>query len=326
MRVASPRSGPVRMPTASPGSLQIQIYNDWYCNQFRRGLRWPSWRAVAFPTLSNSPDRYLQPMSKRGRVLFALAEGAHPTRSLKRALALAHLLESELQVVRLLAGPPPRPGTPDINSLHSTAIGNFVKRGAAVAAETGAQLIIMAPLVDGLGRAATALASAAHVPVLIARDAMSEEVIVAATDLERVAYPVLQAATQLALRLGAPLVALHNLHPVCVFSAVDLALSSTARFGQALTELKRRRLERVLRQLPGHATPVLADETDPVDAILGEAHGRNADLIVVGARTRSMDPSKRSCVPVRVIDRARCSILVVPLDDEAPRRPSLLWA
>jgi len=71
---------------------------------------------------------------------------------------------------------------------------------------------------------------------------------------------------------------------------------------------------------------VLADEADPVEAILGEAHGRNAGLIVVGARPRSRDPIKPSCVPVRVIDRARFSILIVPLDDEEHRRSSLLSA
>jgi nucleotide-binding universal stress UspA family protein len=297
-------------------------------------------------------------MSKGRRVLFAFCDGAQPTRSLKRALALACLLESELQIVRVMAAYPQHPGAPDEHlpaasragrpavqgdrvtrdwlqgvlgsaraaNGHCIRIGDFVKQGAALAAEVDAHLIIMAPLEDGLGRAATALASVARVPVLIVREAMSEEVIVAATDLERVAYPVLQAATQLALRLSAPLIALHNLNPVSVFSAIDLALSSTTRFGQALTELKRRRLERVLRQLPGHATPVLADEADPADAILGEAHGRNADLIVVGARPRSLDAVQPSCVPVRVIDRARCSILVVPLDDEAPRCPSLAWA
>jgi len=296
-------------------------------------------------------------MSNRGCVLFALPEGARPTRSLKRALALAHLLECELRVAHIVAGDPFHPDAPHINLLapraarpavevdlstanwlqgvlgseqaaerRCTRTGSFVTQGAALAAEVDARLIMMAPLDKGLGRAATALASAARLPVLVAREAMSEEVIVAATDLEDDAYPVLQVATQLALRLGAPIFALHNLNPVSVFCAVDLALSSTTGFGQALTDLKRRRLERVLRQLPGHATPVVADEADPVDAILGEAHGRNADVIVVGVRRRSIDPIKPSCVPVRVIDRSRCSLLIVPLDDGDRRRPSLLWA
>lgn len=320
-------------------------------------LEYPSSQLAAFPALYTR-DRCIQPMSKPSRILFTLSESAQPSRSIERALALARLLECELHVVHIVAGCSPHsPRSHDINLLEApqaaeptvqldrmtrdwledvlgieraaaslrTRVGDFVKQGAALATEVEANLIIMAPQ-EGLGRTATALARAARVPVLVAREAMSAEVIVAATDLEDVAYPVLQIATQLGRRLGAPIIALHNLNPVSVFSAVDRALSSSTGFGLALADLKRGRMERVLRQLPGHATPVLADEADPVDAILREAHGRSADLIVVGTRRRSSDPLKPSSIPVRVIARARCSVLIVPLDDVGPVRPTLLWA
>lgn len=295
-------------------------------------------------------------MTKQGRALL-LFEGAEPTRDLERALAWATLLDCELQVVQIAAtGAPRGPGVRHINLLEGlraaesavqldriatsrladalgiereadnswAQLGDFVKRGAAQAAEAGADLILMGPRKGGLGDKATALASASRLPVLVAREAMSEESIVAATDLEDVAYPVLHAATELGRRLDAPVIALHNCEPVCAFSATDSASPSATESGKALAELKRRRLERVVQNLPGHATPVLANQADPVNGILQEAHARGVDLIVVGTQRRSR--IERSSVPVRVIDRARCSVLVLPLDAVGPARPRFRWA
>lgn len=294
-------------------------------------------------------------LQQANRVLFAFAEGMRAARSLQRTMALARMLDSELHAVCVTpAGPglvaramaPLAHGEGALAGSRSerewlaevlgderaadalrTRTGEFVEQVAEHARELGASLIVIPPDASS-GEAVTALAHAAQVPVLVAREPTLGDAIVAATDLEDCSYPVLVTAIQLSRRLGAPLVALHNLRPISVLNAVDLVLSSPTRSVRTFADLQQGRLEQAVRILPGHAVPRLADEADPVEAILREADRADVDLIAVGTRPhRWLGRLWRRRVPVRVIDRARCSVLVVPIEEgSVVGGESLAWA
>lgn len=134
-------------------------------------------------------------------------------------------------------------------------------------------------------RAVTALAAAAGMPVLIARERNSRRAIVAATDLRSTTYPVPRLAAALQRCLNVPIVTVHNLQPTSIVVGTGVSGPSlillppnpgrAARLGR-LTSAAARLLEQ--------AQPVLRDEASVVDAILDEARRNDAGLVVVGAR------------------------------------------
>jgi hypothetical protein len=78
----------------------------------------------------------------------------------------------------------------------------------------------------------------------------------------------------------------------------------------------KRLLYQAVRALPSSVTPPMAEEVDPVEAILREVRGGGVDLVAVGAR-REMWWARwlRRSVPVRVVERAPCSVLVVSISE-----------
>jgi nucleotide-binding universal stress UspA family protein len=283
------------------------------------------------------------------RVLFAFEERTPTARSLQRALALARALDSELHAL-FVSRPDAsggsarleRHGAVDCRETREDAYfarawlaealgtegeaaalctrqGDFTEQVAAHARSIEASMIVI-PAPGAAGEAMTALAHAAGVPVFVARDRAAGDAIVAATDLEDCSYPVLRAATELGRRLGVPLIALHNLSPISVSDAVDLVLSEPSWPVRTLTELGRSRLERAVRDLPSATTPLLSEEVDPVEAILREARGGGVDLVAVGARSETSARWLRHSVTVRVVERAPCSVLVVPVGEGATAR------
>ena len=291
------------------------------------------------------------------RVLFAFRECLPTAWSLRRAIALARALDSELHAMfvspldvsggswsleRGGAGIRAREGRDGVDlarawfadalgaegeadALHSHW-GDFTEQVSAYARTIDASLIVVPPP-RGSGEEVAALAHAARVPVLVARDRAAGDAIVAATDLEDCSYPVLRAATHFSRRLAVPLIALHNLSPIRVLSAIDLVLSEPRSPVRTLIELERHRLYQAVRALPSSVTPLLAEEVDPVEAILREARGGGVDLVAVGAR-REMWWARwlRRSVPVRVVERAPCSVLVVPIfESGAPGCEALAW-
>jgi nucleotide-binding universal stress UspA family protein len=302
-------------------------------------------RPIVSAEAAGSRDNTRIVLRRTARVLFAFDEGTRSRWSLRRAMALARALDSELHAIFVAAleasggasaGQPElaaREWTKDeaysarawlVESLGAegeadalfTRWGDFAEQVAAHARAIDASMIVV-PTQHGTGEVTTTLAHAAGVPVLVARDRAAGDTIVAATDLEDCSYPVLRAATQLSRRLGVPLIALHNLSPISVLNAMDLVLSEPRRRPvRTLIDLQRNRLHCAVRELPGSATPIVAEEVDPVEAILREARGGGVDLVAVGARKETWwGRWLRRSVTVRVVERAPCSVLVVPITE-----------
>lgn len=279
-------------------------------------------------------------------VLFAFGECSGPSWGLQRAIGLSRALDSELHAIFVSSqysssgsacvehtgGGASGGGIDDGPAVARAWLaealgeegepealcsrwGDFTEQVAAHAGTIDASMIVVPPLRSG-GEGVTALVHAARVPVLVARDRTLGDAIVAATDLEDCSYPVLRVATHLSRRLAVPLIALHNLSPISVLSAMETVLSEPRRRVRTLLEIERDRLHHAVRELPGSATPVMAEEVDPVEAILREARGGGVDLVAVGARRENWWARWiRRSVTVRVVERAPCSVLVVPMPE-----------
>jgi nucleotide-binding universal stress UspA family protein len=176
-----------------------------------------------------------------------LPNAERPTPSLRRAVALARSLDTELHVLRVLPGLTRLQalfsrndvlsaaravqrtlranritrswlrvtlGSDDAIERLSITHGDLVEQAAAYAASVEAQMIILPPSPRRLGRTATSLARAAQKPVLVAREHRGNPAILAATDLLTSGHPVLWKAAELGQRLRSKLVALHNVDPV----------------------------------------------------------------------------------------------------------------
>lgn len=301
-------------------------------------------------------DQRLRPSGaiKRDTLLLALANDELPSSSLLRAHALARVLEAELHILRVLPAPMhantifPQWNMLDAmraieHTLHAgrstrvwlesvlaedaarvetfvIAHGDYIEQVATRAAELAPKLIVMPAREERVGALVTSLVRATGTPVLVARDATHGESIVAATDLESVGYPVLRKAAELGRSLDAPLVAVHNLNPLAVVIGLELAWPMTVLPGDPLSDARGARLAELSSKLPGDAQAVVRQEVNPVDAILGEARERDADLVVVGTRQRGwFDRLICGSVAAQVVNRAQRSVLVTPLSGAGAR-------
>lgn len=291
--------------------------------------------------------------AERATILLALANGELPTASLLRAHTLARVLEADLHVLMVLPGPmfantifPQQNLVDAMHSIEHTlrighatrawldhvlddetarietfviAHGDYVEQVAAHT-ELAPKLIVMPARDQRAGALVTSLVRATGTPVLVARDATHGESIVAATDLEAVGYPVLRKAAELGRRLDAPLVAVHNVNPLAVAVGLELSWPVTVLPGDSLHDARGARMAELAAKLPGDAEAVVRQEMNPVDAILGEARERDADLVVVGTRRRSwFDRMICGSVAAQVVNRAKRSVLVTPLSGARPR-------
>lgn len=280
-------------------------------------------------------------------ILLALFEAGHPTACLKRAVKLARMLGAQLRVLRVLEASYTTPLFPLVTDrftevkrsleaqrttrgwlgevLHDDIAGDdlavrsgtFVEQVAIYASEIGAELIVVSPSYAALGGTVTSLAHAANTPVLVACAATTSQAIVAATDLEDADDRVIWVAAELGHKLGAPVIAMHNVNPM---SAPE-ATSSDAQWpvtvvatGSATTE-RMRRLSHASARLHIDTVTLVASQHSPVDAILQAAHARDADIVVVGTHVKSwLGRVLNSSIAAQLVDRARRSVLVTPLD------------
>jgi nucleotide-binding universal stress UspA family protein len=172
------------------------------------------------------------------------------------------------------------------------------------ASELDARLVVLAPGADSLGPLAMSVARACSRPVLLARNSVAGGTVIAATDLRDGRYPVVRQASALGAALGARVVAVHNVR--CLSNPLGVCPDAGAR---PVLELPRQ----MLAELPASLDLIVTTEVDPVGAILEQAQRHRSGVIVVGARSRSGRRSDVS-VPLEVIARSRCSVLVTSLE------------
>jgi nucleotide-binding universal stress UspA family protein len=177
-------------------------------------------------------------------------------------------------------------------------------------------MVALAPRKRRFGTLVTTLAHASGVPVVVLRPATSQHAIVAATNLEEVDYPVLRKAIELGEQLHERVIPVHNVTPLSVVVSPDSMLPPiTVWPGRGETEVRRVRLAHAVDQLHIAARGLVANDVNPAEAILRVARVEDADVVIVGAHPRSWFGRLVSgSVAAQVVNRARRSVLVVPLE------------
>ena len=267
------------------------------------------------------------------RVLLVLAEANGHGWSMLRAGKLSDLHHAELHVLAVMSPRQPfklpylEPELFARVDRHMTEVlghgtqgrmtircGFFADEIIAAARELGASLIVLEPPKKRCGRQVARIARRTGVPVLVARESSTDDVIVAASDLSDRRMPVLERAANLGERLSEPVILIHNLSP---FSSIA---DGETRWTLAQSADERaRRLQCLQHAARRMAAPVVAtllcDEANPTDAIVRTARTRNADLVVVGTHRRRWLPRLfHRSVAIQVVNRLRRSVLVTPLD------------
>jgi nucleotide-binding universal stress UspA family protein len=287
--------------------------------------------------------------------VLALSSASAPTQTLLRARALADGLGGVLHVVRVLpeANATPavashatfpellcsvertltahrttrawmRAALPDGCGVDRFAIlhGDFVDRIAVYAREADAHLILIAADDDD-GGLVTRLAAITGTPVLASRTAAKSQTIVAATDLRHPDYPVLHFAAALGRQLQTSVIAVHNFR-------LDAAEQQPEGDGPGVPShphhaARLARLQQASQRLPAATRVIVRQEHDPVDAILDQARAEQADLVVVGARSRAWFERSGRGVASLVVNRARRSVLVIPVGEANEPNVELAW-
>lgn len=306
-----------------------------------------SWQGWDTPRASLDGD-----LDRPRRVLFAAYPGGRPTGALLRAHAFAQIFGGDLTVLRVLPKDDPVNGLFPQSNLLSALVslelvaktsrktriwsdatlpaslpkgrilvrrGDFASTVVDVAAEIGADLIVLPPAEGHDGHRVTFISVKAGVPVLVAREVMSSEAVVAATDLQDHRYPVVSQALEIAARLGASVVAVHNISAREVDDAYgrDPRLQIVGMSGEI--ERRRRRLLDLAETMSADMEPVVVSRSSPAEAILHAARAHDADLVVVGARVvPEADKEVVNGTAAAVVESSRRSILVLPfLETEA---------
>lgn len=284
----------------------------------------------------------------RRRVLFACCDENWPASALLRAHVFAEQLRDELFVLQVQSQPRATwrfrhtkaplaslaklealekshaallkrcagilwPGLP--NSRFQTTEGDFVETTVMVAAELGAELIVLPPLPRNGGDAAAQVAHAARVPVLVARPGRSQNTVVAATNLRDSRYPVLRHARSVSSMLQADLILVHNVEPAMMIPTPEVATLWLDAMPRTDVAAQTQRLATVAESMPHCVGAVVKCEANTAQAILEASRSCDADLIVVGVARRysRWERLLRTSVAARVADRAYRSVLLFPV-------------
>jgi nucleotide-binding universal stress UspA family protein len=199
--------------------------------------------------------------------------------------------------------------------------GGYVERVAEHAARLGARAIVVQG--DGMQSAkAPGLAHRTGVPVLVARKPSPAKRIVACTDLRDTRYPVLRCAAELATKLHAPVMAVHNI-PVLNLVGDFGGIPLTHWFKSTSLVHCTTQLMRASEQLAVTAIPIVLNELNSVDAILQQARAFEADLIVAGTYGRNWCArALTGSVAADLVARSPRSVLLTPLSG-APAHDAL---
>jgi nucleotide-binding universal stress UspA family protein len=275
------------------------------------------------------------PGASERRILFGFVDRGRPAKALLRAHQLGRALGAELYVHVVI--PPREPFAPivgmeaarailadwvkavlgeDLSARLTLSTGRFVPDVAEVARALSARWIVTASQRKSLGSVAAKLARRAGVPVFVARENVGRaETIVAATDLSTERLPVLHEAARLGDELHRPVVAVHNVSPILTMLSGNSAWGIEVARVKAETARRARLLAQASQWLRLEAgAAVVGHAFSPVDTILREAARRAAHIVVVGTHVRTWPRHWLSAgVAARVVNRARCSVLVTPI-------------
>lgn len=249
--------------------------------------------------------------------------------AIERAISVAAARNATLEVIAVLSD-----GWRDWEG-RATLLGRFalavkciaagrvrnveVKRGtiqsAAISAgrERKPDLVVFAASPDS-GPAATAIAEALGVPVLVARTP-NDGGIIASTNLNDLRYPVLKGATEISADLGGAVTYFHNVSqmPISIDPMLaGMAAVDVAALAEESAASRQARLRTLAHQAGANAVMYRSSITS--DAIVEVARRGEADLVIVGYRRRSwISRLFRGRLVEDVIARCRRSVLVLPI-------------
>jgi nucleotide-binding universal stress UspA family protein len=181
-----------------------------------------------------------------------------------------------------------------------------VRETALRAGERGADWIVMQDGPESCGGSATALARASGCPVLVARPPTSRSTLLVATDVRGDLYPLSSRAAALAEALHAPVLAFHDVG-FCTDEPISRVNVLTEAWSKVQTECL---LAGGNQRLP-ELEVLLAHGSDRVETILAQARREDAEIIIVGTGDGPAHDAEEG-LAAAVVDRAACSVLVVP--------------
>lgn len=281
----------------------------------------------------------------RGRALLVLEQHGQPSELLHGAWALARSLGLELHVLRVLRQ---RVLSKWLQGLHiggrlasvrrslrvsradrrwcdlvlgaavnapvHVRVGDFLGQAARFAEHHDVSLVMVPPREGRLGARVISLAGCARQPVLVLRGTGTFRSLVAATDLEDDEYPVLRKAVELGGYLDASVVAVHNVSPIACVLPLEAAFATTMVIGADTVKLRQERLRYASAGLRPGIQAVVAHRADTVGTIVGQVRASEADLVLVGTRTKPwLDRLIVKSVAAEVVDRSPSSVLVTPI-------------
>ena len=186
--------------------------------------------------------------------------------------------------------------------------GDLVKAAIAAGTELRPHLIVIG-VNSATGVGGVAIADALSAPVLMARMSTKRNGIVVASDVKSETMPVLGAARGILGARGEPITLFHA---ACGDNGRCMLLSSIGDRG--FDRFACARLL-ALRQLAfdDDVSIVVGEAGDRVDGITHLADNTQADVVAVGYRQRPTFGRPPHRTARDVIDRCRCSVLVVPM-------------
>jgi len=174
----------------------------------------------------------------------------------------------------------------------------------------------------GGGSIASSVIHQARRPVLVARPERPGNAIIAATNFADAKYPALLQAARLGARLDAHVTFVHNVEAsdyVAAASLLGLPLATTVLPREPDLERRQHELEDLAHFMGSGIEAVVVAKGRSSDAILDVARARDADLVVVGARSRGKVAGLASRGTTTTVAReAKRSVLTVPLLDRQP--------
>lgn len=193
--------------------------------------------------------------------------------------------------------------------------GDFVQQIVRSVAETGAELVVIPPDQIERGSLAADIAHAAQVPVLIARPPRSHNIVLAATKLADVRYPVISWAGMVGSLTGAQMVLVHNVAPLQLPGGGENVGALPWLIGRRDEARPSAHLQSVARRFPRCVAAVVKQRLNTSQAILEVARACDADLIVLGVMRGStrIERYVGGGIAARVTEHALRSVLLTPI-------------
>ena len=311
------------------------------------------------PALAIAPLPGVALAMPQKRVLVATALDASSAAAVQRADVMARALGAELFVVHVL--PPVRwagslfpkrrfaqaaqvaaareaahryceamLAKPFLSSRILIEQGDVAETVDATAERLGASLVVVHGGPGGSARSRVSrvvqrLLRRVERPVLVARDAMESNGIVAATDFSDGGFPALTQASAIGARLHAPVTFVHNVDPFASLVAANTFGVGPALINVSLHDAEARKaahLRYVASTLGSRIEAVILSRESATEAILEVARARDADVVVVGThKRRGLTRFAGRHTAETVVASARRSVLTVPIDTNTTSAP-----